>query len=135
MIVLDQSGSMTDVIHSIRDGCLALERSAGAKTAVHYIVFNEKAKSSEVLQALPFESGGTRISSAFQELHCLIRRHGAPRKVRARRLFWQLWCVAAGRESPRTDRAARAVGRSWTWCSFRTGRTRTCKSANRAWRP
>ena len=81
VIVLDQSGSMGDVIEDIRQGCLALERCAGPQTCVHYIVFDETASAGPSLQAMPFKGGGTSIRSAFRELHALLFTQGTPKKL------------------------------------------------------
>jgi hypothetical protein len=85
VIVLDQSGSMGDLIEDIRQGCLALERCAGPQTCVHYIVFNETASAGPSLQAMPFCGGGTSICTAFRELYRLLNTQGTPKKVSRRR--------------------------------------------------
>lgn len=80
-IVLDQSGSMSDLILDVRRECEALAKTVGPRDVVQYIVFDDVAHAGVCLADLPSRAGSTNIFSGFKKLHCLLKSCGTPRRL------------------------------------------------------
>ena len=80
--MIDHSGSMAGVIHSVRMECAAIGEALRAQgVPVHYIVFDDQSCEGPALEELRSQGNGTLIAQAFELLLRLLAERGTPNQL------------------------------------------------------